>query len=117
MFESAACVRTPVRYPSPMTRTRVRPRVRRRRLAVALTLTLVASAWAGPLARAVSRPPSRELVATSTYVVEPGDSLWSIAKELAPGADPRPVVDVLAEANDASDGHLVPGEVLVVPGT
>lgn len=26
------------------------------------------------------------------YVVQPGDSLWSIAQRLAPGADPRPVV-------------------------
>ena len=31
------------------------------------------------------------------HVVVPGDTLWSIAAELDPGADPRPLVDALAE--------------------
>ena len=31
------------------------------------------------------------------YVVEPGDTLWSIARRVAPGHDPRPVVDALVE--------------------
>jgi hypothetical protein len=34
-----------------------------------------------------------------TYVVQPGDTLWSIAATIAPGSDPRPVVDALREAN------------------
>ena len=33
------------------------------------------------------------------YVVQPGDTLWSIAAELAPESDPRPVVDALRAAN------------------
>jgi hypothetical protein len=43
-------------------------------------------------------------------VVRPGDSLWSVAGRLAPGADPRPVVDALSEARDGAP--LVPGETV-----
>jgi hypothetical protein len=39
-----------------------------------------------------------------TYVVESGDTLWSIARRVAPGRDPRPVVDGLIEANDLHGG-------------
>jgi Tfp pilus assembly protein FimV len=48
------------------------------------------------------------------YVVEPGDTLWSIARRVAPGRDPRPVVDALVEANDLHDG-LQAGQELSVP--
>jgi hypothetical protein len=47
-------------------------------------------------------------------VVQPGDSLWSIAERLAPGEDPRPIVDALAEARGGT--ALVPGETVVWPG-
>jgi Tfp pilus assembly protein FimV len=49
-----------------------------------------------------------------TYVVEPGDTLWSIARRVAPGHDPRPVVDALEEANDLHGG-LQAGQELSVP--
>jgi hypothetical protein len=42
--------------------------------------------------------------------VRPGDSLWSVANRLAPGSDPRPVVDALAQARDGAP--LVPGETV-----
>jgi Tfp pilus assembly protein FimV len=48
------------------------------------------------------------------YVVQPGDTLWSIARQLAPGRDPRPVVDALVEANDLHGG-LQAGQELSVP--
>ena len=48
------------------------------------------------------------------YVVEPGDTLWSIARRVAPGRDPRPVVDALLEANDLHGG-LQAGQELSVP--
>jgi len=84
-------------------------------VAVGLALTLMCAAWAGPAARAVAGA-GETLVARSTYVVEPGDSLWSIAEDLAPGSDPRPLVDAIAQANDVVAGELVPGEILVIPG-
>ncbi|MFN8025173.1 MAG: hypothetical protein U0W40_02110 [Acidimicrobiia bacterium] len=43
-------------------------------------------------------------------VVRPGDSLWSVASRLAPGSDPRPVVDALSQARDGA--ALVPGETV-----
>lgn len=43
-------------------------------------------------------------------VVRPGDSLWSVASRLAPGSDPRPVVDALSDARDGAP--LVPGETV-----
>jgi nucleoid-associated protein YgaU len=44
------------------------------------------------------------------YVVHSGDTLWSAARHLAPGADPREVVDALMQAR--GDRALMPGEVL-----
>ena len=49
-----------------------------------------------------------------TYVVQPGDTLWSIARRVAPGQDPRPVVDRLIEANDVRGG-LQAGQELSIP--
>jgi Tfp pilus assembly protein FimV len=49
-----------------------------------------------------------------TYVVEPGDTLWSIARRVAPGRDPRPVVDGMIEANDLR-GELQAGQELSIP--
>jgi hypothetical protein len=47
------------------------------------------------------------------YVVQPGDTLWSIARRIAPGRDPRPVVDEMVKANDLRSG-LQAGQELVV---
>jgi hypothetical protein len=50
----------------------------------------------------------------ATYVVESGDTLWSIARRVAPGRDPRPVVDGLIETNDLRGG-LQAGQELSIP--
>lgn len=52
---------------------------------------------------------------TIEYRVQGGDSLWSIAAENATGADPRAVVDAIAELNDLSDALIHPGQVLLIP--
>ena len=46
--------------------------------------------------------------AFEVYSVRAGDSLWSVATRLAPGEDPRPIVDALAEARHGAP--LAPGE-------
>ena len=99
----AAAVAFPVRSPAHPARVRHHPAAeaprrhrtaavywRRRFVAVALGLGLVvvvgqASAALGgsSLAPAERRPQ------VETVVVEPGDTLWSIAKRVAPGSDPR----------------------------
>jgi len=53
--------------------------------------------------------------ATETLVVQQGDSLWSIASELDPGADPRGMVHRIQELNGIGDWPIVPGQRLVVP--
>ena len=52
---------------------------------------------------------------TRTAVVAPGDTLWSVAQELAPGRDPRPVVEQLRRLNDLDGGGLRAGQLLVLP--
>src|SRR4051794_14243057 len=42
--------------------------------------------------------PERRPALLDHTIVRPGDSLWSVAQRLAPGEDPRPVVDALAQA-------------------
>ena len=46
------------------------------------------------------------------YVVRPGDTLWDIARALAPGGDPRALVHELAEA--AGGAALEPGQRIVL---
>jgi Tfp pilus assembly protein FimV len=94
-----------------MTRTRVR----HRRLTLTVSVALVAAAWAGPAVRALGSPEQPTRIARSLYVVRQGDTLWTIARRLVPGSDPRPIVDVLSAANGLDAGRIVPGQTLVVP--
>lgn len=89
---------------------------RRRRLAVvALVLGLVLGlASFGRSADATLTPESQAADAV-LVVVQPGDTLWSIAEALAPGSDPRPIVSELREI--AGPGYLQPGQLLRVPGS
>lgn len=93
-----------------------RTRVRRRRTGLAVAVALVAAAWAGPIAEALGGAPGPEPVSRTSYVVRSGDTLWTIAECLAPGRDPRPLVDAIASANDVAPGALVPGRALAIPG-
>jgi nucleoid-associated protein YgaU len=101
-------VRTPARVPARTGR-------QRRRLAATLTVALVAGVWAGPLGRIVAGADGAGLASRSSYVVREGDTLWSIAKGVSPGEDPRPLVDAIASANGVDPGAIVPGQTLVVP--
>jgi LysM repeat protein len=100
-------------------------RIRRRRL-VALLMAVALFAAAATAGRALvgaaasvepSSPQPVDAPASSppgeTYVVMPGDTLWSIAAAIAPDSDPRPVVDALRDANGGRP-ELQVGERLVV---
>lgn len=90
-------------------------RVRRRRLVAGGLLVLLLSVSAPAVSGAMTGGPGRGAAAGDRYVVQPGDTLWSIAVSRAPGSDPRPVVQAIADANRVDAGSLVPGQLLVIP--
>ncbi|MGK2947482.1 MAG: LysM peptidoglycan-binding domain-containing protein [Acidimicrobiales bacterium] len=96
---------------------------RRRRLVAALvalallaaTLLLASAAVAGiaggdPSSAAGESSPT----ASATVVVQPGDTLWTIAAATQPEVDVRVAVDRLVALNGS--GPLVVGQELVLPG-
>ncbi len=57
-----------------------------------------------------------ELAGGSSVVVQPGDTVWSIAAEVAgSGDDVRAVVDAIEHLNDLEGATVVPGQVLELP--
>jgi hypothetical protein len=106
----------------PLGGARVTPATyRRRRLSVGLLAlgVVVVAARAGvalggsPLAAPERRPASFAPVSAETVVARPGDTLWSIATRLAPGDDPRALVDDLVAARGTAE--LQPGEHVRLP--
>jgi hypothetical protein len=53
---------------------------------------------------------------TTVLWVRSGESLWDIARRVAPDADRGVVIDRIKELNGMSDVGLVPGQPLLVPG-
>ncbi|MDE3085731.1 MAG: LysM peptidoglycan-binding domain-containing protein [Acidobacteriota bacterium] len=107
------------RHPSVHARRRARVRRRRALLATVIGAVLVALAlpWGGaggrPLATSGPVLAGAAPAAHADYVVQAGDTLWSIAVRLDPSGDPRVVVGKL-EAQTGSD-TVVPGEHLRLP--
>lgn len=52
-----------------------------------------------------------------SHVVQPGDTLWQLARAAAPDRDPREIVDKLIRANDLDGGTIMPGQRLVLPSS
>ena len=105
---------------------------RRRRVVAALValglvvaLTLLAIAALARIAGGTPSPAAGELsptsaaaaraagVAAPTVVVQPGDTLWSIAAAVAPGTDVRITVDRIAALN--GNAPIVVGQQLDLP--
>ena len=93
--------------------------IRRRRAACALAVGVaLVLGWSSAAAHGADRPPDdgRPAAQTSlTYVVEPGDTLWSVARQVAPDRDPREVVEAIARTNGMLDVRLVAGQSLQIP--
>jgi hypothetical protein len=88
---------------------------RRRRLVVlAVVIGLVLGL--ASFGRQADATPTAEAQAAEAVlvVVQPGDTLWTIAQSLAPNTDPRPLVTELAEI--AGGASLLPGQLLTIPG-
>lgn len=53
--------------------------------------------------------------AAEQIVVQPGDTLWSIARVQAPEIDPRDVIGKIVDLNGLDSAAIYPGQVLSVP--
>ena len=93
------------------------PRLTRRgRLVVVLVLTValfalasVGRVWAFATADASSGP------VTSTWVVQPGETLWDVASAVDPGADPRDTIARIVDLNDLPTSSVTVGQSIQVP--
>jgi LysM domain len=87
-------------------------------LALVVVFTLLATAavarFAGGAPSAAGGPSNGGVAAAPTLVVQPGDTLWSIAADVAPDADVRITVDQLIALNGSTP--IVPGQELILPG-
>jgi nucleoid-associated protein YgaU len=88
---------------------------RARLLATVLTLALgvAIGSWLGPLL--AGGDGDLRLAGAQSVVVQPGDTLWSIADGVAGTADVRGVVDRIQELNGLHTTVLIPGQVLELP--
>ena len=98
---------------------RLAARYRRRRLVAALVATVVliglvagTRALLAPLAQAAPAGPAATS-ATHSVVVQPGDTLWTIARHAHPDGDVRPLVDRLVAEHGSAP--LIPGETISIP--
>ncbi|WP_309066970.1 LysM peptidoglycan-binding domain-containing protein [Microbacterium sp.] len=98
--------------------TRLRLTTRGRRVLLGLAATplvagIVASVLAGGSALASGE--QAEPVVFETVTVLPGDTLWSIAAEAAPGVDPREVVEDIIRLNNLPSGMVQAGSEIAIP--
>jgi LysM repeat protein len=88
---------------------------RRGRLVVFL-LALVACVVASlAIASSGSASGAAHQVPVQYVTVLPGDTLWNIAHDVAPGADPRDTVAEIVELNALRGSSLQTGQRLAVP--
>ncbi|ALJ21018.1 LysM peptidoglycan-binding domain-containing protein [Microbacterium sp. No. 7] len=100
-------------------RTRLRLTTRGRRVLVALASAPVVVAvsiamLSGGGAVASSERPA-DPASFETVTVQPGDTLWSLAGEIAPDADPRDVIDAIMRLNALSSARLDVGQSIALP--
>jgi LysM repeat protein len=80
------------------------------RLAAVLLLALSVSLWLAIVAHGGAAP-----VQDSTVVVQPGDTLWSIAAARYPSDDVRARVDGIERANGLRSPMIEVGELVKLP--
>ena len=89
---------------------------RRGRIVVAILAVLAACGLfvAGASAAQASGPASAHGRAAQV-IVQPGDTLWSIAQSADPNADARAIVQQILQANRLTDPNITAGQRLWVP--
>jgi LysM domain len=88
-------------------------------LVIAFVVLAAALAWLAGTARADAAgsgvPSSVVYHSLRSVTVLPGQSLWSIATQYEPGADPRSVIQQIIDLNALSGTSVQPGEQLWLP--
>jgi hypothetical protein len=88
-------------------------------LLTAVSLLLATLAWMAVAARAQAAgsgpPPGAVYQNLTSVVVHPGQTLWSIALQAEPSADPRVVMQEIIDLNALQSGSVEPGQRLWVP--
>jgi hypothetical protein len=77
-------------------------------VALLFVMARAGAALGGSTPAAPERHPAHSTAVTT--IVQPGDSLWTVAERLVPDSDPRPIVDSLSEARHGAE--LTPGETI-----
>jgi hypothetical protein len=93
-------------------------RLTRRGRLVVVVLTAIGMCTAfsvGRMTSSASAGPAHPQVQMRVHVVEPGETLWGIARDVSPDSDTRVVVAWLSELNRLASPGLVPGQVLLLP--
>jgi nucleoid-associated protein YgaU len=100
---------------SPLATAGLRLTRRARRLAVVLALAagVALGSWVGPLVG--DGGDDLRLAGGSSVVVQPGDTLWSIASALRGEGDVRVLIDEIQELNGLQGAELRPGQALLLP--
>jgi hypothetical protein len=89
---------------------------RRGRLVLLLALVgLILAAFSLGRVGSQAAPRNAQHAQLGHTVVQPGETLWAVAKRVAPGHDPRAVIDQIADLNDLDTSALQAGQLLVVP--
>ena len=111
---AAVSVRLPARFTSPTPTPAV---YRRRRLGAALFVMVALVSFGSLAQRGLAdrggEPASVSAIGRTTYVVQPGDTLWAVAERLYPSDDLSLVVDAMVTLNGGSG--LQAGQLLQLP--
>lgn len=85
--------------------------------AVAMTAVVVSgTASTATTGGQVAGPSGGPVAATMVVTVEPGQSMWEIARAVAPGTDPRATITRIVELNELSSAAAIrAGQRLTVP--
>ena len=103
----------------PVVRTRLRLTTRGRRVVATLAaLPAVVALGIGILSSggALASGDAGSAAGTfKTVTVHPGDSLWTIAQDVAPDSDPRDVIDDIVRLNALPSSIVDAGQSLAIP--
>lgn len=88
---------------------------RGRLLLLALLVLVLFGAFSLGRAASQADPVGQPAPALEQITVQPGDSLWTVARRIAPDNDPREVIAQLRRLNDLPSWQLSAGQQLLLP--